>query len=230
MASRYALYWAPPVTAPLHRLGSHWLGRDAAAGTLLPQPLVAPLTTERFAALTAEARNYAFHATLKPPIRLRAERTAAEFHAAAAAAARESRPFTAPPLKVGRIGAFLALVPGGDQADWRRLSDHMVTALDPFRQPPDELELARRRGNGLTPSQDVNLLRWGYPYLFEDWRFHMTLSASLTSPEAERIEAAALAYFAGIERQSVAVTDVCVFEQSQPGSPFLITARYPLGR
>lgn len=230
MSSRYAVYWAPPATSPLHRLGSQWLGRDAEAGTLLPQPLLSPLTAERFAALTKDARGYAFHATLKPPQRLVPEETAEAFHAAVEAAARDIPGFMAPPLKVGRISGFLALVPDGDQAPWRRLSDHFVTALDGFRLPPDELDLAKRRGNGLTPAQDVNLVRWGYPYLFGDWRFHMTLSAALKSPEAERVEAAALTHFSGLERQPVPVTEVCVFEQSQPGAPFLITARYPLGQ
>lgn len=228
MTSRYAVYWAPPADSTLHRLGSQWLGRDAGEGTLLPQPLVSPLSIERVAALTADARGYAFHATLKPPLRLRPDYAGEDFHTAVAQAAQSIAPFTAPPLKVGRIGGFLALVPDGDQSGWRDLGDHFVTALDPLRQPPDELELARRRGNGLTPSQDVNLLRWGYPYLFADWRFHMTLTASLTSPEAERMEAAALAHFSRIERLPVEVTEVCVFEQAQPGAPFLITARHPL--
>ena len=32
---------------------------------------------------------------------------------------------------------------------------------------------------GSPPRQDANLLRWGYPYVLEDFRFHMTLTERL---------------------------------------------------
>ncbi|MFA5123160.1 DUF1045 domain-containing protein [Zavarzinia sp.] len=229
MPTRYALYWAPAADTPLHRLGSHWLGRDAASGAAVVQPALDPITPARFAELTAEARVYGFHATLKPPMCLKAGRDLGGFRAAVTAAAAAFAAFTAPPLKVGRIGRFLALVPAGDMAGWRALSNHFVAALDDFRAPAGEAELARRRKSGLSPAQDENLLRWGYPYVFDEWRFHMTLSAPLASPERERVEVAALAHFAGIERKEVAVSDVCLFVQEGAGTPFRIAERFPLG-
>jgi len=47
-------------------------------------------------------------------------------------------------------------------------------------------ELARRRTLRLTAEQDAMLARWGYPYVLEDFRFHMTLTGSLPLPERNR--------------------------------------------
>ncbi|WP_133251590.1 DUF1045 domain-containing protein [Zavarzinia aquatilis] len=228
MAYRYALYWAPPVASPLHRLGSQWLGRDAETGAPAAQPLLPPITPERFAEITAEPRGYGFHATLKPPMRLRDGISPDDFIEAARGIVAGIKTFAAPPLKVGRIGGFLALVPAGDMAPWRALADPLVAGLDEFRAPPTAAEIEKRKKHPLSPAQDALLARWGYPYVFDEWRFHMTLSANLTSPERERVEVAALGHFAPIEGRPVTVGQACVFVQDSPGAPFTVRARLPL--
>ena len=60
------------------------------------------------------------------------------------------------------------------------LADACVEQLDRFRAPPSDAELARRRRASLTPRQDAMLVRWGYPYVFDTWFFHMTLTRRLT--------------------------------------------------
>src|SRR3712207_6332148 len=101
---RVALYWAPHLDDPLHRLGSAWLGRDAETGATLPQPALPGLD---IAALTADPRGYGLHATLKPPFRLAV--SWAEAMAAAEALARRVAPFDLPPLSVQDLHGFLAL-------------------------------------------------------------------------------------------------------------------------
>lgn len=225
MDRRYAIYWAPPSGSALHRLGAQWLGRDPETGEVVAQPLLPPIAAARFAELTADARHYGFHATLKPPFRSAAGRD--KVLAAVAEAAAAFPAFEAPALKVGRVGGFLALVPDGAMAPWRRLSDHFVESLDPLRRPPSPAELERRRAAGLTPGQEENLVRWGYPYLFDEWRFHMTLTCRLASPERERMEVGALGHFAGLPPRPFAVTEIAVFEQ-EDGAPFRIISRHSL--
>jgi hypothetical protein len=62
--------------------------------------------------------------------------------------------------------------------------------LDAFRAPPDESELAKRRKAGLSARQEAMLTRWGYPYVMDDFRFHLTLTGRL--PRADRRRVAAL--------------------------------------
>ena len=54
-----------------------------------------------------------------------------------------------------------------------------VRDLDEFRAPAGEAELARRRKAGLSARQEALLTQWGYPYVFEEFRFHLTLSGRL---------------------------------------------------
>jgi Protein of unknown function (DUF1045) len=51
-----------------------------------------------------------------------------------------------------------------------------VTLFDAFRAPMSAAERARRVASGLSPGQLNHLDRWGYPYLFDEFRFHMTLT------------------------------------------------------
>src|SRR5687768_12142964 len=98
---RVALYWAPQPQDALHVLGSRWLGRDAETGAMLPQP---QLPGFDMAELTADARRYGLHATLKPPFRLRTNWQA--MRDAALALAAHTRPFALPPLRLAEHHGF----------------------------------------------------------------------------------------------------------------------------
>jgi Protein of unknown function (DUF1045) len=56
------------------------------------------------------------------------------------------------------------------------LASHCTTSFDVFRAPMTKKERVRRMASHLSPSQMQNLDRWGYPFVFEDFRFHMTLT------------------------------------------------------
>ncbi|MYF89607.1 MAG: DUF1045 domain-containing protein, partial [Boseongicola sp. SB0676_bin_33] len=75
---------------------------------------------------------------------------------------------------------FLALTPVGDAPALQCLAHNLVAELDWLRATPTGAELARRRAARLTSSQEANLLRWGYPYVMDEFRFHMTLTGKLT--------------------------------------------------
>ena len=49
----------------------------------------------------------------------------------------------------------------------------------PFARPPGAAELERRRKAGLSAAQEKMLLRWGYPYVLDEFRFHLTLTGRL---------------------------------------------------
>lgn len=219
--ARFALYWAPELDDPLHAAGSAWLGRDAETGAALPQPEVPDIV-----AITADARRYGLHATLKPPFRLSC--SYAELRAAVAAFAARTQPFDLPPLAVADLGGFLALRETAPCPALHALCDDAVAALDACRVPPDAAELAKRRAAGLTTRQEAMLARWGYPYVFEEWRFHVTLTRRLTTAEAAIVRPAAekaVAIAAAVPRT---VRSVCLFSQSAPGLPFMIAQRLPL--
>jgi putative phosphonate metabolism protein len=221
--ARVAIYYAPLSDDPLFAASSAWLGRDPESGAPAPQPDVPDIVE-----ITAEPRLYGFHATLKPPMRLAEGRQWFDVVAAATELADRTAPFDLTRLAVQDLFGFLALRETVPCAPLQALADACVEHLDPLRAPPSEAELARRRRTNLTPRQDAMLVRWGYPYVFDTWFFHMTLTRRLSVEEKRRYQPAAEAYFARAIAAPRRVTDICLFVQPSPGAPFVIERRLKL--
>jgi len=221
--ARVAIYYAPAADDPLFAAGSTWLGRDARTAAVVSQPDIPDIGE-----VTAEPRRYGFHATLKPPMRLSDGRTFADLLGAAEALANRITPFALPPLAVMDVHGFLALRETVSCSCLQELADACVEHLDAFRAPPSEAELTRRRRASLSVEQDAMLVRWGYPYVFRTWFFHMTLTRRLT-PEEKRVwQPAAERFLAASLHQPRVVRDICLFVQPLPDAPFVIQARLPL--
>lgn len=220
---RLALYWAPEEEDPLHALGSAWLGRDAARGMPLAQS--APDGID-IAEVTADPRGYGLHATLKPPFRLATDYAAARD--AAAALADRTAAFDLPPLAVQDLEGFLALRETAPCPALGAFADAAVAALDAHRLPPDAAEIARRRPDRLSPRQRAHLDRWGYPYVFEEWRFHVTLTRRLSPAEKAAILPAVTAFLGEAPARPRRVVSLSLFVQPEPGAPFTIAERLPL--
>ena len=181
---RYAVYYLPD-DGTLAAFGASWLGWDIATGTFCGQP-AEPNIKE----MTDQPRKYGFHATLKPPFVLASDTSFQDLAQAVAHHAGQSAPVRADGLSLTTIGAFLALTPVGDTRSLDRFAFRCVTDLDRFRKTPSETELVRRRANGLSPRQEEMLTRWGYPYVGEEFRFHLTLTGKLALDDLAAARAA----------------------------------------
>jgi putative phosphonate metabolism protein len=221
--SRVAIYYAPQDDDPLTSLAGHWLGRNPVTGAPMVQPALFGIEE-----VTAEPRRYGFHATLKPPMRLAEGRSWAELMTAVRALAAGIAPFDLPRLAVHDLRGFLALRETEPCPALQALADACVEQLDPFRAPPSEAELAARRGTRLSPEQEAMLARWGYPYVFGTWFFHMTLTRRLSELEREVFLPAAEAYFAPVLEGPRRVADLCIFTQASPDTSFNIAERVRL--
>jgi len=228
MTARYAIYYAPEADAPLWRLASHWLGRDAATGADLKQPVFPVLADLDFASLTADPRHYGFHATLKAPFTLAEDRIEAELIVAAEHFAAERSAFTAP-ISPRALGSFLAFQIDGPCQGMAALEADCVRSFEPFRADLSEQDLERRRRAPLTPMQDAQLVAWGYPYVFDDFRFHMTLTGAIADEGVRgRVLAAALEYFADIPPEN-RFGSISLFRQPDRASPFTILGNFAFG-
>ena len=176
--SRYAIYYLTTDDA-LADFGASWLGWDVRSGREVAQFDLPGLRD-----ITMTPRKYGFHATLKPPFRLAEGASVDQLSTAAMNLATALSPAACGGLRVTRLGHFLALTPSGDGQKLRPIADRCVTRLDDLRAPSTDAEIDRRRAVGLTPRQDGLLKRWGYPYVMEDFRFHMTLTGRLPDATA----------------------------------------------
>lgn len=222
---RYAIYYAPE-PGPLADLAAHWLGWDAAAGRALPHPDLAGLPRP-VAEITATPRKYGFHGTIKPPFRLAPGQSPEALHRACTDLAAHLAPVTLDGLHLSQLGGFLALTPQGGASALADLAATVVRALDAFRAPPTQAEIARRKPDRLSPRQRALLDQWGYPYVMEEFRFHLTLTGDLPPPEADAVAAALRPHLAPHLPRPFTIRDLCLFGEATDGM-FRILHRYTL--
>ncbi len=219
MSPRYAVYFAPASGTALARFGTRWF--DVAE----PWASLEPTYRRR---ITEAPRRYGFHATLKAPFRLAEGCRPEALRDALAVFARGRAALAAPPLALQRLGGFLALMPRESAPEVSTLAQACVEVFDRFRAEATPEELARRRAGGLTARQDRYLLRWGYPYVAEEFRFHMTLTERLDEAALAAVEAVLAPAVAELESEPLSIDAISLFRQEAPTEPFAPVARVPL--
>lgn len=226
---RYAIYYAAEPDDALMSLGATWLGRDADRSTAVRQPDVPGLLAERMAELTTDPRRYGFHGTLKAPFALEDGANVADLFEACAEFASRIAPFEIRGLSVNRLGKFLALTPITEEPDLMAFAELSVRHFESFRAPLSESDLERRRRSGLSQKLDKYLTRWGYPYIFDEFRFHMTLSNKLESEtDAAALEGAAKEHFRPVIDQPRRFATFGLFAEAERGAPFLVHTIFEL--
>ncbi|WP_306112678.1 MULTISPECIES: DUF1045 domain-containing protein [unclassified Roseovarius] len=183
---RYAIYLLPD-TGALADFGAAWLGWDARTGEAAAPPSLPDLPMP-LNEITARPRKYGFHGTIKPPFRLAPGQTEAELQTALRDFAAHQTAVSLEGVELAQLGRFLALVPVGDTSGLAALAADAVRQFDRFRAHLDDAELARRRQSRLTPQQDALLEKWGYPYIMEAFRFHLTLTGKLPKAKATALK------------------------------------------
>ena len=191
---RYAIYYLPD-DRDLADFGATWLGWDVRTGKAKPHFAVDDI--EDF---TATPQKYGFHGTLKPPFALGDSKDEAALRDAIHAFAARKPPIALDGLAPTVIGHFLALVPEGPVERLAQFAFDCVRAFDEFRRPADTAELERRRAAGLTQRQNALLKRWGYPFVADEFRFHLTLTGRLDEEQMERAKSAALQHLPALPR------------------------------
>ncbi|MGE0565131.1 MAG: DUF1045 domain-containing protein [Pseudolabrys sp.] len=220
---RYAIYFVPPADSVLYRFGSAVLGYDAYSGENVSH--LPGFEAGHWRDIVREPRIYGFHATLKAPFALVDGADEAGLIAAANAFAKGRESFAAGRLAVRELGSFIALVPEAACPPLDGLAADCVRAFDLFRAPLDGYDRSRRLKSPLTPSQVENLDRWGYPYVFEEFRFHMTLTGALPDGLRKKTFSTLRDNFAAADHaQELRVTQIVVVRQSDRNASFRVVA------
>jgi putative phosphonate metabolism protein len=222
---RYALYALAEPGSALEAFGRSVLGYDNVTGGAVPSPADLPGLAE----VTAGARVYGFHATLKAPMRLAPGVDEADLLAGARRLAADHPPVAVGDLTVAALGRFLALVPVASPPALGLLAAECVAALDPLRAPLTEAEIAKRRPERLTARGRALLDRWGYPHVFEEFRFHMTLTDALPDEAVESWRARLADAYARSGAGPLTIGSVAILRQDG-SAPFRLLQRIPFGR
>jgi putative phosphonate metabolism protein len=226
---RYALYFSPPEGSPLARLGEEWLGRGPAMNARSIPDLPHSISSLEWSSVTEAAAFYGFHATLKPPFRLVEGASLSGLQQALLTFAANKSSFAAPHLLLGTLGHFLALILSEPSKSFADFAADCVREFDLFRAPAAETEIKKRMHDSLSPREQEHLFRWGYPYVLDTWKFHMTLTCSLQEDALQVFRAHLSERFAEACVPPLQVDSICLFEQPAAGAPFRLLNRFRLG-
>jgi len=222
-AARYAIYFIPSAESGLYRFGRSVLGYDCYTGEEAPFPADPGAETVDWETLTVEPRRYGFHATLKAPFYLASSCSEVQLVSSVANFAKLGHQIVRTEPDIRALGNFIALEPHEPSAALNALANQCTTIFDAFRAPMTAQERARRVASRLSASQLQNLDRWGYPYVFDDFRFHMTLTGPV--PAAARDEAVATLrrLFATLsEEREIAVDRLALVKQAHGQARFRV--------
>jgi len=225
---RYALYYAPAESSDLARFGARTIGYDAYSGSDVE---VAPEILSSFpdwAELTRDPRKYGFHATFKAPFFLKSGATEEDLLAALSefVAKPRTRPVIDPVIR--QVESFIAIVPSVPSDELCALAEACVVEFDELRAPLTPEDRARRKPDALSVRQRGHLDQWGYPYVMQDFRFHMTLTGSLNPDQADVILPRLQQSFSALEIGSTIIDRIALFKQDDAASRFVIVTSHLL--
>ena len=219
---RYAVYFVPAADSELYRFGSAVLQYDCYTGEAVrPLPELTG-QAEEWRTATEEPRRYGFHATLKAPFYLAPSSSEAQLISAFQSFAAIGRLVATIQPVVTMLSGFAAIVPDHASPAVNALAADCTTIFDAFRAPMSPQERARRLASGLNPSQIENLDRWGYPYLFADFRFHMTLTGKIAVERSEATVSALRDVFQRTCGGPIAIDRLALTKQATSASAFRV--------
>lgn len=219
MTSRYAIYFCPERESSLWQLASAWLGRDASTDQDTPPIKHLHLPQDDIDAAVAAPSRYGFHATLVAPFELAEHRSEQHLCNALADFCSSHSPFMTP-LEVQRLDHFLALAPVVPDPDLDMLAESCLRTFDIFRAPLSSYDRVRRDIPDLSRRQRELLARWGYPYVLDAFRFHMSLTGALSPEILVPMQSELRALFSEVLRTPVAITGLTLVKQMDRTKPF----------
>ncbi|WP_185985334.1 DUF1045 domain-containing protein [Aureimonas mangrovi] len=216
---RAAIYYAPAPGTEIAGTAAEWLGRDAFSGEATRE------ADGGIDPLVAEPARYGFHATMKAPFRLADGCNLEVLSEALAAFTARRDSVTINTLALQQIDGFFALVPADAEPELDALAAETVEAFEPFRAPLTSAERDRRRPERLSERERELLDRYGYPYVLDAFRFHMTLTGRI-GDGAEDVGRILSSRFAFVIDRPLPIDALTLFVEPEPGAPFRAHARH----
>jgi hypothetical protein len=212
MFQRYAVFYTP--TGPLADFGAPWLGWDSASGCKVPHPGIAAIDC---ATVTETPRKYGLHSTLKAPFRLAEDTDLIGLQDMAASFAAHHAAVEVGTMVLRHANGFVALRPAHQTAELRDFAAATVRTFDRCRAPLTDDDIARRRRSRLTVRQDAQMLEWGYPYIFEDFQFHLTLSGRVAPKQGAGIITVLSPVLSGVVPQPFIIDAITLMGEDSAG-------------
>ena len=179
---RVAIYFLPKKNSSLENFGKNLLGRDINKKKKISLTRRQKYFINRGFTFFDELKDYCeqpakygFHATLKAPFRLKRNVKTKNFYDVISHIAAQHSRFKIKGLKIVYNKKFTFITSRKPNKSLINLENDLVKHLDTFRAELNKTEIKKRIPDSLTFKQNKYLKEWGYPFVFDQFKFHMTL-------------------------------------------------------
>jgi hypothetical protein len=226
---RYAVFFVPPAPSDLYRFGSSVLGYDCYTGAKVAPPAEFKSDAASWRKATEEPRRYGFHATLKAPFHLSPSCTEVQLISAVQSfvSLGYAAPVITPAVKI--FSGFAAIVALKPEPMLAALAGACTTIFDAYRAPMSPQERARRIALGLNQGEIQSLGRWGYPFGFSNFEFHMTLTGKVQASRRKETVAVLRKCFSRMHgNQEITVDRIALVKQESSRASFRVISQVEL--
>tara|TARA_A100000164_G_scaffold283879_1_gene256514 strand:+ start:1076 stop:1783 length:708 start_codon:yes stop_codon:yes gene_type:complete len=210
---RYAIYYVPTENPELDLFGKCWLGWDPYKGVETTKSDLSKLPSfKKFSSLVLTPKQYGFHGTIKAPFRLKNEYTYNDLENKVREISKQIQSFHLDKLVIKKLGNFIALTPSKN-LKVNDVSNKFVEGLDFLRDDLSEDEIKKRNPHKLSFNQKKKLFKWGYPYVFNEFKFHLTLTGKLRIEEIDNVYKYLQTILKSVNLRKIHFKSICIFGQ-----------------
>lgn len=230
MTARYAIYFAPDDDSELGIFGATVLRRHAldASDWLNPEMPVEFPQSSVWSDRIQRPAHYGFHATIKAPFELSKGQVSDNLIADVADFCHSLQPISLDGLAPIRTNRYDALAFEKQPEALRELASDCVMRFEKYRAPLTDADIVRRDPASLTEREKENMHSFGYPYIHEDFNFHMTLSGRNDHNDADYLNWLCRLYQSMVTNTPV-LDRLCVFYQPDRTTPFVRIEEFHFG-
>lgn len=227
-SGRYAVFFAPCDRSPLGHFGATVLRRKPTSADEWVNPEIAVNfdNTPVWRACIERPAHYGFHATIVAPFELHRDYTAEQLQDDLAAFCQTQQPLALTGLAPRLTHRYDALAFDDQPPEIKQFATRCVTRFEKYCAPLTEEDVQRRKKKVLTPAQKLNLQKHGYPYVFDDFNFHMTLSGTMPDDDNGFLRWLGVLYHQMVP-DTPYIDRLCIFHQPDRKSAFNRIAELP---
>ncbi len=225
--SRYAIYYVPPESDHLTKFAASWFGWDVYQGIRVNYSELSNLNYD-IKEITKKPCKYGLHGTLKAPFSLAKDRTIDELRLSLSRLSSSIKKFEIPFISLRKISGFIAIVPTTQNKKLNFLAKKCLQELDCFREVESLEILNKRRSVELSSSMKQNLLKWGYPYVLNDFQFHLTMTSKLAPKVSENVFSVLSSELSSVLNSPLVISKICLFGESKIHGKFKVIEEFSL--
>lgn len=226
--ARYAIFFAPGDDTALGVYGATVLRREATSKEEWVNPQI-PVNFENtpvWRACVARPAHYGFHATINAPFELNDSYSPDELFEDLSVFCKQQQPLLLENLAPRLTHRYDALAFDQQPQEIKDLAAACTTRFEKYRAPLTEQDVIRRQKKALSKSQISNLQQYGYPYVLDEFNFHMTLSGTMPDDDNGFLRWLGVLYGQMVPETPL-LDRLCVFNQTDRKSAFTRIADFP---